>query len=106
MPETEHVSLHIRPKAWSILQAFGNDPLYLLSLSGNTIHRALVLACRAVSALVGVDHISVFLLTDRVIGTDLCAGTTRDTFIGIDFPRHTFLLDSVDVSRSSIQPRY
>lgn len=89
-----------------MLQAFGNDPLYLLSLSGNTIHRALVLASPAVSALVGVDHVNVFPLTDRVIGTDLCAGTTRDTFIGIDFPRHTFLLDGVDVSRTGIQPRY
>jgi len=80
-------------KAWTSVQAF-----FMYATAGEAllfrdcVYRALVLAHTAVDALFGIDLVGLFSLADGFLWADLCTGTTRNAFIGVDFPGHSVLL--------------
>jgi hypothetical protein len=61
---------------------------------GYRLYRAFIFAQAAVDAQLGIDLVSFFPFADGVLWTHFGARPTRNAFIGIDYVRHRFLLES------------
>ena len=49
-------------------------------------------ASAAIDAFVGVDNISSITGSDGAHGANICAGTARDTKVGVDHSRHNSMV--------------